>query len=65
MENEKKKERHGFLPIETNLFDRIFIGAIISIAIHLLWMRFLETWIPLWVANVICLILIYGIVKWG
>lgn len=51
--------------METNLFDRIFIGAIISIAVHLLWMRFLETWIPLTVAHVICLILIYVIAKWG
>lgn len=65
MENKQNGGRQGFLPIETNLFDRIFIGAIISIAIHLLWMRFLETWIPLIVANVICLILIYIIAKRG
>jgi predicted small integral membrane protein len=65
MENDKNGGRPGFLPIETNLFDRIFMGTIISIAIHLLWMRFLEHWIPLRVANVICLFLIYGIAKWG
>ncbi len=65
MEIRQNGGRQGFLPMETNLFDRIFIGAIISIAIHLLWMRFLETWIPLIVANVFCLILIYVIAKWG
>lgn len=34
--------RQGFLPIETNAFDRVFIGVVFFVAIHLLWMRFLE-----------------------
>jgi predicted small integral membrane protein len=34
--------RRGFLPIETNAFDRVFIGVVLFVAIHLLWMRFLE-----------------------
>jgi predicted small integral membrane protein len=36
------KRRAGFLPIETNAFDRVFIGVVVFVAIHLLWMRFLE-----------------------
>jgi predicted small integral membrane protein len=34
--------RRGFLPIETNAFDRVFIGVVTFVAIHLLWMRFAE-----------------------
>ena len=34
--------RRGFLPIETNAFDRVFIGVVLFVAIHLFWMRFLE-----------------------
>jgi len=36
------RRRQGFLPIETNAFDRVFIGVVFFVAIHLLWMRFLE-----------------------
>ena len=36
------KARSGFLPIETNWFDRIFISVVIWIALSLLWLRFLE-----------------------
>ena len=39
--------RQGFLPIETNWFDRCFIGVVIWVALNLLWMRFLEDSIPL------------------
>ena len=37
-----KKEFDGFLPFYTNAFDRVFIGAVILIGIHLLWLRFME-----------------------
>lgn len=49
------KGRQGFLPIKTNGFDRIFISVILLVAVHLLWMRFLEQSIPLWVATVLCI----------
>jgi predicted small integral membrane protein len=39
--------RAGFLPIVTNGFDRVFIAVVLLIAIHLLWMRFLDTSLPL------------------
>lgn len=55
----------GFLPIEANTFDRIFIGIVLFIAIHLLWMRFIEAYVPLGVATVLSLVLLIVIVKWG
>jgi predicted small integral membrane protein len=39
--------REGFLPIETNMFDRVFIGVVIWVALNLVWMRFLEDFIAL------------------
>jgi predicted small integral membrane protein len=55
----------GFLPIKTNTFDRFFISAVLFIAIHLLWMRFLEATLPLWVATVLSLLLGQWIVRKG
>lgn len=49
--------RHGFLPIETNGFDRVFIAAMLFVAVHLFWMRFVEAALPLGVATVLSLIL--------
>ncbi len=59
------KGRRGFLPIETNTFDRYFISVILWIGISLLWMRFLEWLIPLWVSTVLCLILAIIIIRKG
>lgn len=53
MNSEKKRREPGFLPMETNLFDRCFISVVILVAIHLLWMRFLEVHISLTVATII------------
>lgn len=59
------KGRRGFLPIETNTFDRYFISVILWIGVSLLWMRFLEALIPLWVSTVLCLILAIIIIRKG
>ncbi len=59
------KGRRGFLPIETNTFDRYFISVILWIGVSLLWMRFLEALIPLWVSTVLCLILAIMIIRKG
>jgi predicted small integral membrane protein len=48
--------RPGFLPIETNAFDRVFIAVLLFVALHLFWMRFLEAALPLFVATVLSLI---------
>ena len=50
------KKRRGFLPIETNFIDRIFIAAIIWVLFNLLWMRFVESYVPLWVSTIISII---------
>ena len=55
----------GFLPIRTNLFDRIFIGVVIFVAIHLFWMRFLEAHISLYVATAFSLVVGWIIARRG
>jgi predicted small integral membrane protein len=57
--------RTGFLPIHTNAFDRGFIGTVIFVALHLLWMRFLEAHIPLYVATILSLLIAAVIVARG
>jgi predicted small integral membrane protein len=50
--------RIGFLPIETNAFDRVFIGIVLFVALHLFWMRFLEpAGLSLYIATVLSLVL--------
>lgn len=61
----RPKERQGFLPIETNAFDRVFIATVVFVAIHLLWMRFLEGLLPLYVATALSLIIGWAIVRRG
>lgn len=50
-------ERRGFLPIETNAFDRVFIAILAFVALHLFWMRFVEAALPLAIATVLSLII--------
>lgn len=61
----RKAERDGFLPIRTNAFDRGFISVVILIFVHLLWMRFLEAALPLWIATILCLALAAVIIRKG
>lgn len=53
----RKPARHGFLPIVTNWFDRLFIGIYLFVALELFWMRFLEQSIPLAVCHVLAIAL--------
>lgn len=53
----ESKERVGFLPIETNWFDRVFVAIYVFVALELLWMRFLEQSIPLMVCHVLAIAL--------
>lgn len=55
----------GFLPFYTNAFDRVFIGAVILIGIHLLWLRFMEPALPIEVATVISLVIGFYVVRRG
>lgn len=54
--NDRKNERRHFLPIVTNTFDRVFISVVLFVAVQLLWMRFLEAFVPLWVAAILSVI---------
>lgn len=55
----------GFLPIHTNAFDRVFIGTVIFVAVHLFWMRFLEVHLPLFFATMLSLIIGWIVVARG
>ena len=61
----RSSRRQGFLPITTNTFDRVFISIVCFVAINLLWFRFVEAYLPIHVATVICLVLAFVILKWG
>ncbi len=57
--------RTGFLPIHTNAFDRVFISVVVFVAIHLLWMRFLEASLSLYVATALSVVIGWFIVTRG
>ena len=61
----EKPGRKGFLPIDTNWFDRFFIGVMGHVALNLLWMRFLEQSIPLIVGTILGIVWIMVVMKWG
>ncbi|NVK35073.1 MAG: hypothetical protein HWE23_11375 [Rhodobacteraceae bacterium] len=59
-------QKHGFLPIETNWFDRLFISVVIWVALSLFWFRFLEpVGMSIWISNVIAFALTVFIVTKG
>ena len=62
---EPNRDLEGFLPFHTNAFDRVFIGVMILIGIHLLWLRFVEPALPIGVATVISLATLYYVVRRG
>ncbi|MBX2830338.1 MAG: DUF2160 domain-containing protein [Rhodospirillales bacterium] len=69
-DNENKptetQETQGFLPIETNAFDRCFISVVIWVAMSLFWFRFIEpTGLSIWISNVIALAIAVHIVRKG
>jgi predicted small integral membrane protein len=57
--------RRGFLPIETNAFDRVFISIVLFVAINLLWLRFLEAHLSLYIAAAVSVVIGYLIVRYG
>lgn len=59
-------EDGGFLPIETNWFDRCFISVVIWVALSLFWFRFIEPMgFSIWISNAIALIIAVVIVRKG
>jgi predicted small integral membrane protein len=56
----------GFLPIETNWFDRLFIGVVIWVALSLLWLRFLEPLgLSIWICTVISVVIAAILIRKG
>ena len=54
-EHDVENESVGFLPIETNWFDRLFIGVVIWVAVSMFWLRFIEPLgLSIWLATVLC-----------
>ena len=40
-------KKRGFIPLNTNWFDRLFVGVISYVALQLFWMRFLDSFVSL------------------
>ena len=51
------KNRNGCLPIHTNRFERLFISVVLVIAGHLVWMRFIEFYLPIEVCTLLFILL--------
>ncbi|AYG69159.1 MULTISPECIES: DUF2160 family membrane protein [unclassified Rhizobium] len=65
-ESENGEHKAGFLPIETNWFDRLFISVVIWVALSLLWMRFIEPLgLSVWIATAISVVLGAYIIRRG
>lgn len=63
---ESNDKKPGFLPIETNWFDRLFISVVIWVALSLFWFRFIEPLgLSIWISNVIAVGLGAFIIKKG
>jgi predicted small integral membrane protein len=58
--------RQGFLPIETNWFDRLFISVVLWVALCLFWFRFIEPLgLSIWIANAIGVALAVILIRKG
>jgi predicted small integral membrane protein len=63
---EVTEQKSGFLPIETNWFDRLFISVVIWVAMSLLWFRFVEPMgLSIWISNVVAFALAITIIRKG
>jgi predicted small integral membrane protein len=58
----------GFLEkigLKTSRGDRIFLGMILLILVHLLWMMLIEKYLSLWFAFILSIVLLIIIIIWG
>lgn len=63
-----KPGRKGFLPFNTNTWDRFFVSVLCYVAISLIWMRFLEPYLfagSIWIAVAISIALGAFIIRRG
>lgn len=66
MSDQKLPAKPGFLPIETNWFDRLFIAVVIWVALSLFWLRFLEPiGLSIWIAVAISVVVGAVIIRKG
>lgn len=56
--------RKGFLPMATSPGDRLFIGILIIIAIHILWILVFEA-SALLVATALAVVVFAAVARWG
>ena len=56
-------ERRGFLPIATTPGDRLFIGIVTSMYLHLAWLGFTDY--TLWIVFPIALVWMIVVMIWG
>jgi len=65
-DSRNNERQPGFLPIETNWFDRLFISVVIWVALSLFWMRFIEPiGLSVWFAVAISAVLGAYIIRKG
>ena len=57
--------RRGFLPWSTSWGDRFFVSLLVFFLMSLLWLRFIEPFIPIYVDLILGLIIGFVIIKWG
>jgi predicted small integral membrane protein len=51
--------------LKTSRGDRIFVGMILLILVHLLWMMLIEKYLSLWFAFILSIVLLIIIIIWG
>jgi predicted small integral membrane protein len=57
--------RRGFLPWPTSWGDRFFVSLLVFFLISLLWLKFVEPFLPMYVVLILGLIIGFIIIKWG
>jgi predicted small integral membrane protein len=57
--------KRGFLPWSTAWGDRFFVSLLVFFLISLLWLRFVEPLLPMYVAVILGFIIGFIIIKWG
>lgn len=55
----------GFLPFDTNRFDRVFFAVMTGVAWHLVFLKYFEDNASIWVAFVIWLAWLVVVVRKG
>ena len=60
-----REDRRGFLPLHTTTFDRYVISVLIFVALSLIWLRFIEAFLPIWIVPILSILIGIVIVRKG